>query len=503
MELRGYQQLAVQDALAFLQADGERRCYAAPTGSGKSAIELAILDAFPRALLVTPRLEILAGMLQKKGISTAGLSGQALADTGLAHRLTTPIRLRNRMRDGRLDLQPELLLIDEIHHATALTYQELRLMASCPVLGWTASPYRGTPRSTAELRAFWGEPIWIITLAEAAARGVISVPSFRICPLVDDDQISVSSSREFVVSSASEAVGSRLEAVVELGRPLFDGQHWDRPTMLALPSVESASSCLHAFQAAGLSAALVTGDTPQVMRQQAFAATVARELALIQIGVVSEGVDLPLRRLIDLVPTLSPVRWIQLLGRITRPVPTGEAVPEYWGCCRNLERHAYLLEGLVPLPVLAQAQAAFGKPTSRSAVRVLGFEKLGRFQAVDLPLRGGIQGLMYCLQQVEGSQVRQWAILVHPAGLDPIVATRLNGRCDGPNQYGSWQLHEGLPEITDGFASIKAGELTTKQALWWRRSAARHGLDPDATINRRSFVALPVLADLGLQLHSL
>src|SRR5262249_51653183 len=62
MNLRDYQQAAVRDAIAFLNAGGERRCYAAPTGSGKSVIELAVLDAFPGGVLVTPRLEIIAGM---------------------------------------------------------------------------------------------------------------------------------------------------------------------------------------------------------------------------------------------------------------------------------------------------------------------------------------------------------------------------------------------------------------------------------------------------------
>ncbi|MHB1424975.1 MAG: DEAD/DEAH box helicase [Gemmataceae bacterium] len=503
MELRDYQHVAAQDALAFLQSGGEHRCYAAPTGSGKSVIELAVLQALPRALLVTPRLDIVAGMLQKRGIPTSQMSERVLADAGLEQRITTPVRLRNRLRDGRLDWQPEQLLLDEVHHANALTYQELRLLTRCPLLGWTASPYRGTPRSTAEFLAFWGEPVQILTVAEAAERGVLSFPSFRVCPLVDDDRISVSSTGDFVISSAAEAVQSRLEAVVELCRPLFDGRRWDRPTMLALPSVETASGCRRAFEGAGIRTSLVTGDTPQIERQRAFAAAVARERALIQIGVVSEGVDLPLRRLIDLLPTLSPVRWIQLLGRITRPVAAGEAAPEYWGCCRNLERHAYLLEGLVPLATLAQAQTAFGKPSSRAGVRVLGLEKLGRFKAVDLPLLGGVKGQMYCVQQVEQYQVRQWAILVHPAGSDPIVATRINGRAEDGSRYGRWQQQDRLPEIRDGFASVPAGSLSPKQERWWFSEAARYGLDPGAPVNRRSFAALPVLADLGLRLESL
>jgi len=121
MELRDYQQAAVKDAVDFLNGGGERRCYAAPTGSNKSVIELAVLDAFPEGILVTPRVEIIAGMLTKKGVPTAGLSEQALADAGLAHRITTPLRLRNRLRDGRLDFEPRQLLIDEVHHSSALT----------------------------------------------------------------------------------------------------------------------------------------------------------------------------------------------------------------------------------------------------------------------------------------------------------------------------------------------------------------------------------------------
>src|SRR5262249_62223284 len=121
-----------------------------------------------------------------------------------------------------------------------------------------------------------------------------------------------------------------------------------------------------------------------------------------------------------------------------------------------------------------QAREGFGRPPARGGVRVLGLENLGRFKAVELPLLGGVMGQLYCLQQVEGSQVRQWAILVHPAALDPIVATRLNGRREEGTAYGRWQPYEGLPEIADGFPSVQAGGLTPKQSLSWRPSPAPH-----------------------------
>jgi superfamily II DNA or RNA helicase len=216
--MRYYQYCAVQDVLDFIRTGGERRCYAAPTGSGKSLIELAVLAALLQALLVTPRLEIIAGMLDKQGVAAASLSEQKLVDAGLTSRSTTPLRLRSRMRDGKMAFQPELRPIDDLHHASALSSQEL-LLASGPVLGWTATPSRGTPRSTAELRDIWGEPVWIITLGEAAQRGVVSLPSFHIGPLVDDEEISVSPTGDFQVSSSSAAVQSRRDPVVAQARP--------------------------------------------------------------------------------------------------------------------------------------------------------------------------------------------------------------------------------------------------------------------------------------------
>ena len=118
---------------------------------------------------------------------------------------------------------------------------------------------------------------------------------------------------------------------------------------------------------------LVVGGTPGEQRRAAFAATAARRAALVQVSVVSEGVDLPgLRRLVDCRPTLSPVYWLQCLGRIRRPVPSGEPPPEYICTNRNLSRHCYLLEGMLPLAAVREAQGAFETPSRRMGIRVVG-----------------------------------------------------------------------------------------------------------------------------------
>ena len=72
MKLRPCQEAAVQDALAFLASakPGDKKLYAAPTGSGKSIIELAVQRQAPYAWLVTPKVEIIMGMMNKLDIST-------------------------------------------------------------------------------------------------------------------------------------------------------------------------------------------------------------------------------------------------------------------------------------------------------------------------------------------------------------------------------------------------------------------------------------------------
>src|SRR5262245_52927843 len=125
-QLRDYQQAAVDDAAAFLNVakPGDRRLYASPTGTGKSVMELALLAARPGGLLITPRVEIAAGMLDKLGLDTSEMSPATLSQEAETRGIYTPIRLRNLMLAGS-GPSPAYLVIDEAHHDTATTYRQL------------------------------------------------------------------------------------------------------------------------------------------------------------------------------------------------------------------------------------------------------------------------------------------------------------------------------------------------------------------------------------------
>lgn len=493
--LRPDQQTAVGLAREFFATAkrGDRRLYAAPTGWGKSYVQAALLQQDPEAVLVTPRKEIVRGLLQKLGHDCRGLSEAKLQALAESERIWTPKKFLNRLEDARVAKSYCHLVYDEQHHHNSQTYQDLDLLLNeIPSVGYTATPYRGTPKGTAELIGRWGQPHWLMRYPEAVAAGIVKMPSCRVIPLVDDDVITVSNG-EFVIQAANEEIRSRAEDLV---RVASDNPN-RLPTMMALPSVEACWLVHNAAKIRGIATDVVTGETSDEDRQAAFDRCIRAESILLQIFVVSEGVDLPIRRLIDARPTMSPVVFMQTLGRVMRPT---EQMPEYLCCCRNLERFCYLLDGLVPSPVIKEAQTAFNKPSDRTVVRAIGFEAVGKFKATELPLKDGLRGHMYGLTAVDGIHCVQWAVLLHPAKADPIVAARkLTKRLDGTYDYQSkdakW-VPASLPDNMTGFASSAAGSMTPAMKDWWKKSAGAFGLDPNATPNRRSFQALPVLANL-------
>lgn len=485
-----FQKLAIEHASSFLLSAqrGDKNLYDAPTGTGKSVIELFVQEA-TGAWIVTPREEIIDGLLDKLGVDG---DWKAAFD----RRICTPIRLRNRLLNGELE-PPAALIFDEGHHHSAETWQQITLLCGmAPSVAFTATPFRGSPRSTREFLDFWGDPIHIISYPEAQHLGYISLPTFQMLPLVDDDEVAVVNG-EFEVTGVTAAYSSRLAELAAYASRWWDGHDYDRPTIFSFPSSELCRQAQSLFAAAGLPLAVVSADTPRDTRRAIFDVAIARGVAIAHINIVTEGVDLPLRRLVDLAPTMSPVKWLQQLGRITRPTRDG-TVPEYIATNRNLLRHAYLLEGCLPSSVVVKAESVFG-PSDRSDTRVVGLEPIGRFKPTRVKLLSGGTATVWCMSAVSDHAVAEYAAIVRPHTA-PMWAIKVSAiKPDGTRDWGHWQACE-PPVDLRGFASVPMSEVSPKQQAWWSRSARHFGLDPDQSLNRKVFVALPILADLGVPL---
>jgi superfamily II DNA or RNA helicase len=503
--LRDYQDTAV-DYVADLIESNETtwNLFSAPTGTGKSVIELKTLERKPGGILITPRLEIISGMMEKLGHYVEDMSDTELVASSWEYGIITPIRLRNLLAAGNVRQFPRYLIVDESHHDAAETYQDIAMYLNGILkIGLTATPYRGTPKGTAELLSQWGNKVnEIISLRDAVESGYCVMPTPVIWPMLDDDLISVTGG-EFKVSTTTAMVSDTLVALVDRIKPFYSAREhlYDKPTMIAVPSTDAVNQLMAVLRGAGLPAMSVTQATSRHDRSVAFRSTVHGSHLLVQIDVVSEGVDLPIRRLIDVKPTMSPVRWVQQIGRIMRPCTDASQYPEYVCCCRNLERHCYLMEGLFPPQIVIEAQTAFTTPSKRTGSRAVGLEGLGKFTTTPVHCLNGATAFMYNLVNVDGFQRTEYCVLVHPLYSETVQAKRVSvNDGNGNMKWGKWSLIESMPPLEKGFNSAPAKTLTEKQRAWWLKDCQRKGLDPNRELTSRGFQILPFLMDTGLVL---
>lgn len=525
-DLRPYQSDAVAFALDRVLRDpgpGSRSLFSAPTGSGKGTIEIAILralrDAGTEALILTPSLDIARGFLQRCGVPAATLdaAGEAkLAAMAETIGVTTPMRYRNQVLQG-IRSSAEVFIADEAHHYSENVETFSLLFTLAPEatwLGFTATPFRGTPRGTIDLHAAWGEPWVILDIPEAVHLGCCQMPRMFVEPLVDDDRIEVRNG-QFVADAVNKEVagtkGSRLAELLQLATREArgygaQGQVAGVPTALVLPSTDTArlAESMAGKEIEGTLPCVFIGQhsTPKD-RAKAYALARERQAILTVIHVLGEGVDLPwLRAMVDAAPTLSPVVWAQRVGRIMRPEPEP---PRYLCVCRNLERHAYLMQGAIPAAYVAQAQQAFDKPSERAVSRAFGLEALRKFKQVAVPCRNGITAGLWVVYSVDPTDGRttQYAGIAHPCKPDVLYAHRTNlKKDDGTTDWGKWKKLDQLPADLIGFASVPfRSSCSQPQKDWWahpQRGARRYGLDPDVAdkLTSRQFFVLPILAQL-------
>lgn len=478
--------------------NGELPCQmiVSPTGSGKTKMQSENLLALPGKILqVCPTLEIARGFCSWLG---CGTSRQELE----GGHVFTAKRLKNLLGDCELDLDNYVgIQIDEGHHAVDDTHMAIQAyLGRKPFQLFTATGYRGTAKGTAELHALvQGNIYHAIRIPEAIKLGIMAMPTIEVLPLVDDELIDVVGG-EFQVTKIEGHTRNVLEEVARLVDTRYRrGDRWDRPTMIAVSSVQLAED-LHSLMSMS---SVITGETPDAERIRIFQDLQDCKTVLIQIATVTEGVNLPeLGRLIDLDPTMSPVKCMQRVGRVCRPK---SPPPEWIVCNHNLLRHGYLWEGAIPPSTFIQAKTVWAKdfqPSKRLAIRAIrgDLKSLGRFQPSNVPTLDGTPAWFYCFGVVDGLVATQYGLLLHPAFPDPIMGKRtIPIGEDGKRDYTAkprWVPIKGIPEIK-GATSVPAGPFSPGQQKWWEQEAKHRNLDPAAKLDARTFQVLPFLNNLG------
>lgn len=341
MKLRPYQEKAVGDLWAWFDRHPEGNpVVAAAVGAGKSILIAEIVRqalttwAGTRVLMLVASKELieqnLAKLLAVWPAAPVGVCSAALSRRELEHDIiyaTIGSIWRRAHELGRIDL----VLVDECHQIgsrEAGMYRTLlsdlaRYNPGVRVVGWTGTPFRGDGVWLTDAE----EPIFHGTAARVTIRELLELEflaplkSAATTTRLDAEGVGMRGG-DFIVSllakkvDRAELVSAAVAELVEIGA---ERRRW----LVYAVTVAHASHICHELTQRGITAAVVSAETPASERADRIAAFRAGRLrAIVNVAVLTTGFDVPEVDLIALLRnTRSPVLYTQIAGRGMRICP--------------------------------------------------------------------------------------------------------------------------------------------------------------------------------------
>jgi superfamily II DNA or RNA helicase len=312
LALRDYQEDALHAVHAAWDRGVRRPAVVLPTGTGKTVCFAHLVAREPgRSVILVHRDELARQTVDKVQAVTGIEPGTVKADrdetdarvvVASVQTLANPAR-RERLRDVTL------VVVDEAHHAVALSWRAVIDQLDTRTVGFTATMSRG---DGVALRQVWDEIVY--------QRDIVSM--IRLGHLADVEGIRVDVA-DLDLSGVRMAGGDFSEG--DLGRAImaYREHAGDRPGILFAPTVETAQIFAEALNEAGITTAVVYGAMPLDKRRKILR---DYERGLIQVlsncMVLTEGYDSPRAQVCVIARlTASEPLFIQMVGRVLRPYP--------------------------------------------------------------------------------------------------------------------------------------------------------------------------------------
>lgn len=349
IELRPYQERALDEVRREMAKGTKRICVTSPTGSGKTIMFCKIIklatDRKRRVVVLVHRRELIdqtldklsrfgifAGVIMAKDSRTDPyFDVQVCSIQTLARRVGPSERLPHSER-----LPPaDVVITDECHHAPSDSYR--RVLAAWPeavVLGFTATPWR---TDKIGLRGLFDASVLVASYADLMRDGFLAPydawaydsPDLHDVPIVAGEY---NQRLLGLAANTKVLVGSVVKEYVThaLGKR----------ALLFPVNIEHSKHLVQEFQSAGVRAEHLDCDTPKLERKQLLDDFGAGKIAVVSsVGVLTEGFDDPGAEVAILArPTMSLSLHLQMIGRVLRPAPgkTRAMIVDHAG---NLLRH--------------------------------------------------------------------------------------------------------------------------------------------------------------------
>ncbi len=352
IEWRPYQTEIIESVFEDWQIHNSVLAVAA-TGAGKTNVLFGIVERFisnhpsARVCILAHRKELIEQPLARLGqfwphlVNRAGI---VMANQNDCHRqivIATVQTLGNKsekriaevLRYGEIGL----LVIDEAHHVSAQSYQQVicRFRAANPtmkILGVTATPKRSDKQTIASTFEVESANIDVVRLIN---EGHLCKPNLRgVKTNIDLSGVSVQGSGENRDYNKEQLVAAvETDDVFNVVIKTHMNNIGHRPTIAFLPSVAGAYRLAELLNAQGIKARAADANTPASERTEILNSFRSGEYTtLCNVGLWTEGLDLPQLECCHLLrPTKSDSLWLQMVGRVLRnhPGKTGCDIFDY------------------------------------------------------------------------------------------------------------------------------------------------------------------------------
>ena len=334
MMLRPYQEAAIDDACKSLDKHGNT-IVVAPTGAGKTIMLSALVGKRHKdgkKVLVMQHRDELVDQNKAKferinpDITTSIVNGSEKNWDGSA--IFSMVQTISRERNLRDRPVFDMIVVDESHHVAADTYLKVINAVkednpTAEVVGFTATPNRGDGKG---LRKVFNNCAHQIEITSLIREGFLVTPrSFTM-------DLGVGKRLGEVTMKGKEYDMQQVEAIMNsdvINKRVVEewqGHAGDRKTVVFCSTVTHAEDLLAEFVRQGVSAGMVTGETPKEERAELLHnLTYGDVQVVVNVAVLTEGFDSPPVSCVVLTrPCSQKGTMVQMIGRGLRTVDPEE-----------------------------------------------------------------------------------------------------------------------------------------------------------------------------------
>lgn len=311
LQLFDYQQQGIDETYRAVGAGRRRPMLQMPTGAGKTETAVKIIQRAlaksKRAVFVVPAIELIdqtVERLAKYGVTCVGV---IQADHPGTDR-TQPVQVASVQTLARRRLpETDLVIVDEAHQLFKIITTWMAERTTLPFIGLSATPWsKGLGKHYTDL-------IRPVSLAQLIERRRLT--PFRAYAPSHPDLSGVGTVAGDYDEAGSAAAMDKPHLTADIVSTwLSKGEN--RPTLCFAVNRAHARSLVDEFERAGVTTAYVDGFTERDERKEvarAFAS--GRVKVVVNVGVLTTGVDWDVRCIILARPTKSEILYVQIIGR--------------------------------------------------------------------------------------------------------------------------------------------------------------------------------------------